>query len=178
MTISKKFMNRQTSRFTKLVLFAIPLLLAVLSLACSAGSIIGDTTSLEVTITLSENDVNRLLRHSFVDQDEDNLLEDITSIDMQPGVIRIHGTYTNSDGATVPGSADITFSVQDGMLNGKITAVEIAGLDVNHPRVTRINDLMTKEFAKAASESDEVEFTSVEITEDSLEFVIQVTPSQ
>jgi hypothetical protein len=64
------------------------------------------------------------------------------------------------------------------MLNGKITAVEIAGLDVNHPRVARINDSMTREFAKAASESDKVEFTSVEITEDSLEFVIKVTPSQ
>jgi hypothetical protein len=178
MTISKKLMTGQTSHFTKLVLFVVPLLLAMLSLACGAGSIIGDTTSLEVTASLSENDVNRLLRHSFIDQDEDNLLEDITGVDMQPGVIRIHGTYTNSDGATVPGSADITFSVQDGMLNGKITAVDIAGLDVNHPRVTRINDSMTREFAKAASESDKVEFTSVEITEDSLEFVIKVTPSQ
>ena len=149
-------MNRQTSHVPKWILFAIPLLLAVLSLACSGSSIIGGTSGLEVTINLSENDVNRLLRHSFIDQDEDNLLEDITSIDMQPGVIRIHGTYTNSDGATVPGSADITFSVQDGMLN----------------------DSMTREFAKAASESDKVEFTSVEITEDSLEFVIKVTPSQ
>jgi hypothetical protein len=150
----------------------------MLSLACSGSSTIDGTSNLKVTINLSENDVNRLLRHSFVEQDEDNLLEDITSIDMQPDVIRIYGTYTNSDGASVPGSVDLTFSVQDGMLQAEIVAVEIAGLDVNHPRVARINDLMTKEFAQAASESDEVEFVSVEITQDSLEFVIKVTPSQ
>ncbi len=178
MTISKKFMNRQISHLPKWVLFTIPLLLAVLSLACSGSSITGGTSSLEVTINLSENDVNRLLRHSFIEQDEDNLLENITSIDMQPGVIRIYGTYTNADGATVPGSIDVTFSAQDGTLRAQITAVEIAGLDINHPRVTRINDVMAREFAQAASESDEVEFVSVEITKDSLEFVIKVTPSK
>ncbi len=178
MTISKKSMNSQTSYVTKLVLFAIPLLLAVLSLACSGSSITGGTSGLEITINLSENDVNRLLRHSFIEQDEDNLLEDITSIDMQPDVIRIYGTYTNADGATVPGSIDVTFSAQDGMLQAEIVAVDIAGLDVNHPRIARINKLMTKEFARAASESDEVEFVSVEITKDSLEFVIKVTPSK
>ncbi len=178
MTISNKSMNSQTSHITKWILFAIPLLLAVLSLACSGSNILGGTSGLNITINLSENDVNRLLRHSFVDQDEDNLLQNITSIDMQPDVIRIYGTYTHSDGATVPGSVDVTFSVQDEMLQAEIVAVEIAGLDVNHPRVARINKLMTKEFARAASESDQVEFISVKTTEDTLEFVIKVTPSQ
>jgi hypothetical protein len=173
MTNNEKLLHRPGLHFTKLVLFL--LMMAMPAMAC-LSSITGDDTNLEVTVALSEDAVNRLLRHSFVEQDEDNLFDDITSIDMQPGFIRMHGTYTQSDGSSVPGSADLTFSAKDGGLNAEITAVDIAGLDIDHPRVTHINDVLTKAFAEEASENDKVEFVSVTITAEAMEITVRVTP--
>ncbi len=166
-----KLMHRPRLHFTKWVPFL--LIMAVAATACGT-SIAIDDDSLEITVPLSESAVNRLLRYSFVDQDDDNLLDDITSIDMQPGLIRMYGTYTNSDGSTVPGSADVTMSAKDGALDAEITAVDIAGLDIDHPRVTHINDVMAEAFAREASDSDDVEFVSVDITEDGMEITIRV----
>ena len=171
MTNNQKFIHRQGLKFTKLVLFL--LMMAMLAMSCISGIAVDDT-NMEVTVTLSEDAVNRLLRHSFVEQDEDNLFDDITSIDMQPGLIRMYGTYTHSDGSTVPGSADLTMNAKDGMLNAEITAVDIAGLNINHPRVTHINDVLAKEFSEEASENDQVEFVSVNITADAIEITISV----
>ncbi len=173
MTNNQKFMHKQGLHFTKLVLFL--LMMAMLAMSCISGIAVDDT-NMEVTVTLAEDAVNRLLRHSFVEQDEDNLFDDITSIDMQPGLIRMYGTYTQSDGSTVPGSADLTMSAKDGVLNAEITAVDIAGLDIDHPRVTHINDVLTKGFAEEASENDKVEFVSVNITADVIEITVRVTP--
>jgi hypothetical protein len=173
MTNNDKFMHRPGLHFTKLVLFL--LMMALPAMAC-LSSITGDDTNLEVTVALSEDAVNRLLRYSFVEQDEDNLFDDITSIDMQPGLIRMYGTYTHSDGSSVPGSADLTISAKDGVLNAEITAVDIAGLDIDHPRVTHINDVLTKKFTEEASENDKVEFVSVNITADAIEITVRVTP--
>ena len=168
---NEKFMHRQMLHVIKLVLF---LLVMAMSATACGSSISIDDTSVEITVPLSESAVNRLLRHSFVEQDDDNLLDDITSIDMQPGLIRMFGTYTHSDGSTVPGSADVTMSAKDGMLNAEITAVDIAGLEVGHPRVTHINDVMARAFAEEASDVDGVEFVSVNITADGMEITIRV----
>ncbi len=102
------------------------------------------------------------------------MLDDITSIDMQPGLIRMFGTYTNSSGSSVPGSVDLTISAKDGALDAEITAVDIAGLDIDHPRVTRVNDVMSDAFADEASDDDEVEFVKVDIAEDGMEITIRV----
>ena len=186
MTFHKKFTtsssvegNRRNLTSPKLVLVVVTVMMAMISLGCIfSGLNVGKTTNLELTVTLKEDIINRLLRYSFSEQDEDNLLDDITSIDMQADLIRIYGTYTHADGSEVPGSADMTFSVKDGKLHAKIIAVDINGLDANHPRVTRINDVIEREVGKAASDSDEVEFVSVGITEDSLELIIKVTPTK
>jgi len=174
MNTDGKFMRRQGLNFAKLVPF-----LLIMALVTACGTTISvDEDSVEVTVPLSESAINRLLRYSFVEQDVDNLFDDITSIDMQPGLIRMFGTYTNSDGSTVPGSADLTMSAKDGALDAEITAVDIAGLDIDHPRVTRINDVMADAFAEEASDNvisnDQAEFVSVEITEDGMEITIRV----
>jgi len=173
MTNKEKFMQRQGVDFTKLVLFL--MMMAMPVMACLSSSPVGDPTNMEVTVSLSEDTVNRLIRHSVVEQDEDNLFDEITSIDMQPGLIRIYGTYKHSDGATMQGNADLTFSAKDGMLIAEITAVDIAGLDIDHPRVTHINDVMAKAFAENASENDQVEFVSVDITKEAMEITVRVT---
>jgi len=167
----RKYKGRQRFHFIKLA----PLLLIMTLAATACGtSIAVDSTGVEITVPLSESVVNRLLRFSFVEQDDDNLFDDITSIDMQPGFIRVFGTYTNSDGSTVPGSADLTMSARDGALDAEITAVDISGLDIDHPRVTHINDVLAKAFAIEASDNDDGEFVSVDITEDGMEITIRV----
>ncbi len=176
MNRDRKLDRRNGLHFAKLVPF---LLFVALATACGT-SISVDEDSVEVTVPLSESAVNQLLRYSFVEQDVDNLFDDITSIDMQPGLIRMFGTYTHSDGSTVPGSADLTMSAKDGALEAEITAVDIAGLDIDHPRVTHINDVMADAFAEEASDdvitigNDQAEFVSVEITEDGMEISIRV----
>jgi hypothetical protein len=65
-------------------------------------------------------------------------------------------------------------SAKEGMLNAKITAVDIAGLDIDHPRVTHINNVMAKAFTEEASDEDGVEFVSVIITADGMEITIRV----
>ena len=169
MNTDGKYIRRRGLHFIKLA----PFLLIIAATACGT-SIAVDSTGVEITVPLSESVVNRLLRHSVVDQDDDNLLDEITSIDMQPGFIRMFGTYTNSDGSSVPGSVDLTMSAKDGALNAEITAVDIAGLDIDHPRVTHVNDLMSDAFADEASDDDEVEFVNVDITEDGMEITIRV----
>ena len=168
---NENFLHRQMLHVTKLVLLV--LVMAMLATACGT-SITFDDDSVEITVPLSESAVNRLLRHSVVEQDDDSLLDDITSIDMQSGLIRMFGTYMHSDGSTVPGSVDLTMSAKDGKLNAEITAVDIAGLDIDHPRITHINDVMAEAFADAASDNDVVEFVSVNITADGMEITIRV----
>jgi hypothetical protein len=64
------------------------------------------------------------------------------------------------------------------MLEAEIIAVSIAGVDLDDERIVRVNEELTRAFAQAASETDEVEFTSVTITEDKLTLVVKVTPSR
>ncbi|MCP4544194.1 MAG: hypothetical protein GY832_44345 [Chloroflexi bacterium] len=163
-------MNKQTLSRAKLVFLLVPLTLAVLALACGGSA--------TIPITLSEEDVNLIIQNSTVTSGPDDLLVEVSSVDMQDGFIRINGTYEREDGTIVPGSCDLALTAQDGMLEAEITAVNISGIDLNDKRITRINDTLTKEFAKSASDTGEVEFTSVTITEDALTFVIKITPSQ
>ena len=163
-------MNKQKPPRTKLVFLLVPLTLAVLTLACGGSA--------TIPITLTESDVNTLLQNSTATSGPDELLVNINSVDLQDGLIRIHGDYEREDGTTIPGSCDLSMEVQDGKLEAEITAVDIAGIDLDDERITRINDEMTKAFSQAASDTDQVEFTSVTITQDTLTFVIKVTPSQ
>ncbi len=170
MTKNERFLHMQGSYISRLVLFL--MIMAMTMIACDLS--VDDLSDMNVTVTLSEDTVNQLLQHSFVEQDEDNLFDSISSIDMQPGLIRIFGTYTPTDSASVSGSVDISFSVEDGMLNAEITAVDIAGLDIDSSRVTLINEVMAEAFSAEASGNDNVEFVSVNITEDAFEITIRV----
>ena len=163
-------MNKHTQTRTKLVFLLVPLTLAVLTLACGGSA--------TIPITLTESDVNTLIQNSTVTSGPDELLVNVSSVDMQDGFIRINGDYEREDGTTVSGSCDLSMEVQNGMLKAEIIAVDIAGVDLDDARITRINEEMTEAFSQAASDTDKVEFTSVTITEDKLTFAIKVTPSQ
>jgi hypothetical protein len=172
MTNSKNFLHRQGVHFTKLVLFL--LITALPASACLSSITLSDPSTMEVTVNISENAMNQRFRYSFTDQGDDNLFDDITSIDLQPGLIVVYGTYTNSESSEVSGSADVTFFAEDGKLNAEIIAVDIAGLDIDHPRIAHINDVMAQAFAEEAPDSGEVEFVNVNITADAMEITVKV----
>lgn len=171
-SIVKEKLILNTTKIQFKMLFIFLLMMAMPAMAC--GFDVSGPATLDITINISEKNINRIIRNSVVDQDEDNLFDDITRIDMQQGLIRMHGTYENADGMIVEGSADLMIGVQDGLLNAEIIAVDIAGLDVDHPRVTHINDLLAEEFAEEASSNDEIEFVSVDITTNSMEIIVRV----
>jgi hypothetical protein len=162
--------KKHTPVRTKLVFLLVPLTLVVLTLACGGSA--------TLVIPLTESDVNQIIQNTTITSGPDDLLVEVSSVDMQDGFIRINGTYEREDGTTIPGSCDLGLTVQDGMLEAEIIAVSIAGVDLDDERIVRINEELTRAFAEAASETDEVEFTSVTITEDKLTLVVKVTPSR
>jgi hypothetical protein len=52
--------------------------------------------------------------------------------------------------------------------------VNIAGIELNDSRITRINAELAKSFTKAAAEVEQVTFKSVTITEEAVEFVLTI----
>jgi hypothetical protein len=164
---------------TRFLLFVIPLTLALLSVACISGITLGDSNSMEVSVTLDENDINSILDLSIdYSDDEDNLLTNITNVDFQDGFIRVFGTHERDENTSVTGSLDFSVTVKNGMLDVEVTGVDIPGLDINDERITRFNQRLGTELSKAATDSDAAEFTEVTITEDAIEITIRITPDQ
>ncbi|MCJ7717523.1 MAG: hypothetical protein MUO54_13520 [Anaerolineales bacterium] len=127
-----------------------------------------DQTSYEVSVILA-------LRLGLVDREGDTLLGIMTSVEMQPEVIHMWGTYTNSAGNVVPGTADVVFSVENGKLIAKITAVDVEGLDVDHPRVLKFNQVLVESFTQKISDNEIVEFSKVEIVGSNMEVTYKTT---
>lgn len=158
---------------------ALAVLILLVSSACSLFNfgIKGLTTRgdrASVTIELKEDEVNRWFKDKFLHVDtQDELLEQITSVDMHEGVIRVFGTYRQADGTTADGSYDVSLGAEDGKLLAKIVAVDIQDLAVTDERVQKLNDKLAQELSKVATESrSDVQFTSVSVTEDTLKMVI------
>ncbi len=149
-------------------------LFVALALTLACGSI-----EQTVTITLNEDDINRLIEQAVVTNDNAAPFFEITSVDVQEGFIRVYLTYHQEDGNTVSGSCDLVITVQDGKLKATITAVAIEGFSVGDERITRLNELLTEAFANAApTDQGQVEFTSVEIGADTLKIGVKFTPVQ
>lgn len=170
---NQKIMQKHGTHYIKLGLML--LVMVFTSLACISGINLGDQPTIEVKVSVSENAINRRIRHSFLDNGDDDLFDEITSIDFQSNLIRVFGLYRNSEGSEVAGSADVSFYAEDGKLNAEIIAVDVIGLDINHSRVTHINNVLAQVFSEEVSENDDVEFLNVIITEDAMEITIRVS---
>jgi hypothetical protein len=129
------------------------------------------------TVKLQESDVNKLAQKVVVTRGPDDLLVEVTGVDMQDGLIRVNGQYEREDGSIIPGNLDVTFAAKDGVLIAEIVAVHIAGVELTDERIPRINEEMARLFARAASEVEQVKFNSVTITGDEMAFVVAVALS-
>jgi hypothetical protein len=128
----------------------------------------------DVTVKLKESDVNKLIQEVVVTGAPDDILVEITGVDMQAGFIRVNGEHEREDGTTVPGSFDVALSTENGVLKAEIIAVNVADIELNDSRITRINADLAKSFARAAAEVEQVTFKSATITEDAVEFILTI----
>lgn len=109
--------------------------------------------------------------HNFYD----DLLDDVR-LELHDGFLRFVGTNTQPDGSRVPGSIDLFFGAEDGMLVARIIAVDIPGIDMNDPTVVEINHKLEVEFSwEMDTPGADVLFKDVQVTEQELLIKLQVT---
>ncbi len=156
-----------------LLLISLVLASSVLLSACSALGVVFQGNQATVNVNMQEDQVNELLSSS-TSHSEDDLLDEVTSIDMQDGLVRVFGTKTS--GVTqVSGSYDISMGQTSGDLWVKVTAVDIPGVDINDPTVTKLNTHLAHDFSQMALENQgKLTFRTVEITQSALKMVIEV----
>ncbi len=127
-----------------------------------------------MNVNLTENQLNEMLAQS-TSNSEDNLLDEITSVDMQDGLIRVFGTVNTSTGKA-NGSYDFSMGQTGGDMWVEIVAIDIPGKSINDPSVTRMNNHMARDFAKMAVENEgTLDFRTVTITKDAVHMVVDVT---
>lgn len=155
-------------------------ILALLLAACGSGLNINvdENGNLGISVELAEDTVNSLIKNAIANGDNSgnvgNIFTEVTSVDMKPGMITVNGNRTGADGAAISGSFDLSLATDGGKLQARITAVNIPDLTLESPEVTKANEDLQQAFAQSASDSDQVQFNSVEITDTSLKFVITV----
>jgi hypothetical protein len=159
-------------------MFVLVTALAVLFLAgCGANVNVnfnadGGTT---ITVSLNEARINDLIRESPAATDRDGLLTEITSIDMQDGQITVTGVHVRADGTRLDGSYDFSLSASDGRLAAQVVAVRIEGFSMDDARIARINQQLAEAFGRAASDSPNVHFDSVLVTNSELKISLTVS---
>jgi hypothetical protein len=152
---------------------SILLVLAVLvlaSLSCSFFGVNLKARTALITVTLHEDDIDRLMVNSNANiDDNDVLLRRVTGIDMNEGYLRISGTYEKANGSEANGSYDLAVRAENGALKAEITGVDIEGVELGDRRISRLNEELSESLSRSARESNgEVEFETVEITDGAL----------
>jgi hypothetical protein len=92
---------------------------------------------------------------------------------IEPDTIRVFGTRTQN-GNTVEGSFDVNTVLDQGALKASITALNIPGLNMDSPIIQQINNELSAAFGEQISQQQEGSISSVQVTEDALNIVIEV----
>ena len=126
-----------------------------------------------LTINLQEEKVNEILQSSNASQ---NLPFQMDRIDMKDGFIRVYMSYANRDGSKMTGSYDIRMSIQDGVPVADISNVDMIGLKLDQQILDQIGQLMIRDLVFAAANlNGQVEFQSINITENDMQIVIKIS---
>ncbi|MBZ0288321.1 MAG: hypothetical protein K8I30_11960, partial [Anaerolineae bacterium] len=145
------------------------LLLALVVTACGVGLNVkqdeqGNTI---LDVSLPESVVNQVLQSAVVNDqgttsaDANEILTQIDSVDMKPGLITVTGKRTMPDGTLANGVFDVSLSAENGQLKASVSNVHVEGMEVTEAAVNRINERIATELAKSASSDDKAEITSV-----------------
>ena len=130
-------------------------------------------------VSLEESVVNRILQQAVNNAEnssnnQNGWLNQIDSVDMKPGLIIVTGQRISPDGTKTPGSFDLTLSAENGQLKASVSNVQLQGVEVSQEQINQINERIASELSKAASNSENAEITSVNITDNALQFAITI----
>jgi hypothetical protein len=170
-------MNTQIRKNTWFYVVLASILLV--SMACSMGGISVSKDSASVTITLTEDQMNTILERATTtiktEFDQYRLLDEITSVNMQDGVMTVHGKRNMDDGSQVDGSYAITMGAANGILQVAIQDVNIPGVEATKDMITKVNQIIQDELTKSVKESNgEVSFEDASITSGKLSIKVKV----
>jgi len=173
-TDSRKEGSMNRSRYT----FFAALLVVMLTVAGWGPLNFGiNTRAVTITVNLDEGTLNTLLtqvQESVIAVNGEALLGKIDRIDfIEPDTIRVFGTRTQN-GNTVEGSFDVNTVLDQGALKASITALNIPGLNMDSPIIQQINNELSAAFSEQISQQQEGTISSVQVTEDALNIVIEV----
>jgi hypothetical protein len=146
------------------------------SLACSLGGISFSGNKVTVDVTLSEQQVNKMIEQSSSNMvvDGDELLKSVSEVEFHDGFLRVYGVMKDPSGNDVNGSLDVTFGVDGDALDVEITAVDFEGISMDDPRITAANEEIARSLMESVSESNgEVKFLDASVTEDGLRLKIE-----
>ena len=161
----------------------IGLLLVGILAACGVGLNVktdaqGNTV---LDVSLPESMVNSILQGAVVSEgagDSDAILTQIDSVDMKPGLISVAGKRTLPDGTTVNGTFDLSLSAENGQLRASVSNVQIGGGAVSQESINQINERIARSLAQSASQNDQSQISSVNITDGALQFVVTIQKQQ
>lgn len=153
--------------------------LVIASLACSMGGVTIKDGKATLDVTLTEDQLNKQIKSSTFNSDsESELVRSIDHVELNDGFVRIFGTFIDPNGQDVDGSMDVSFSVADDILQVKIIAVDVPGIDLSDKRIQTTNDELQKGLAQSVSDSNgEVRYTEATVTKDGLTLKMEVTAS-
>lgn len=155
------------------------MLLALTVAACGVGLNVkqdaqGNTI---VDVSLPESVVNTILQGTVTtDQGsgDDNILTEIDSVDMKPGIMTVTGKRAMPDGTKANGTFDLSLSAENGELKASVSNIHIEGMEVTEAAVNRINERIASALAQSASKDEGADITSVSITDSALQFVVTI----
>ena len=108
-----------------------------------------------VTVTLEEDDINRIVRYSLVEGGpSQSVLEDITRLDVRDGLLRVEGAYTAPDGSRKLGWVDLSMEARDGHLVVQVADLDREGIAKGGETLARINERLASQMAKDGPGSD------------------------
>ena len=156
-------------------------LLAVLLLVAACGVGLSVNTDAQgntiLDVSLPETVVNEIIKGavtSDVGGDANAILNQIDSLDMKPGLISVAGKKTLADGTQVNGTFDVSLTAENGQLKASVSNVQVAGEPVSQETINQINERIASDLAKSASDNDQSEITSVNITDTALQLVVTI----
>ncbi|MBN1149012.1 MAG: hypothetical protein JXA78_17270 [Anaerolineales bacterium] len=158
------------SRYTDWFFFLLALGLLGLILAC------GSPTTL-VTVNLNAERVNQVLQGAVVDGGGAGGRFEMQQAELQDGFLRIYGAYLPQGGQAVAGSFDLALSVQEGILNAQVTAVDIQGGQLEDAWLRQASARLVTDLAAAAAQGrQEAEIVSAKITPQALQIGLRFLP--
>jgi len=164
----------------KIPVLAVAALLAVLvlgSLACSIGGLTLNKNAATIDINLTQDQINTIFQKVAAENTDtlNQLLDNITGVELHDGFIRLLGTAKGSDGSEVNGSYDTSFTAENDVLKAQIVAVNVPGVNLTDPRIVQMNQQMADVLSKSVSASNgEVLFKEATVKEGSFHLKIQV----